>query len=63
MKRRGVIQGIYKEVMTIPKEEKGHLLEANISVDTLFDTSTNDTSPEQNEPTANDPIIEDTPSL
>jgi monofunctional biosynthetic peptidoglycan transglycosylase len=63
MKRRGVIQSIYKEVMTIPKEEKRLSPEVNTSIDALFNTSTDDTSPEQNEPIENDPIIKDTTSL
>jgi monofunctional biosynthetic peptidoglycan transglycosylase len=63
MKRRGVIQAIYKEVMTIPKEEKRLSPEVNTSIDALFNTSTDDTSPEQNEPIENDPIIKDTTSL
>jgi monofunctional biosynthetic peptidoglycan transglycosylase len=63
MKRRCVIQAIYKEVMTIPKEEKRLSPEVNTSIDALFNTSTDDTSPEQNEPNENDPIIEDTTSL
>lgn len=41
MKRRGVIQSIYKEVMTPAKDEKS--TETNSSVESLFDTSSTDT--------------------
>jgi hypothetical protein len=40
MQRRGVIQSIYKEVMTPSKEEK--ITEENVSVEPLFDGSTNE---------------------
>ena len=49
MKRRGVIQSIYKEVMTVPKENTTHLPENNISTDSLFNMPTNDL-PIQSEP-------------
>ncbi len=39
MQRRGVIQSIYKEVMTPTKEENTPTTEANVSVESLFDTS------------------------
>lgn len=46
MKRRGVIQSIYKEVMTIPKTDTVDSSEANISLNSLFDISTDDVSTE-----------------
>ncbi|MFZ3052762.1 MAG: monofunctional biosynthetic peptidoglycan transglycosylase [Sulfuricurvum sp.] len=52
MKRRGVIQSIYKEVMTPAKEEKS--TEMNASVELLFDSSTNESPVENSEPTVND---------
>lgn len=52
MQRRGVIQSIYKEVMTPAKEEKS--TEINASVESLFDTSTNETPTENSEPSANE---------
>ena len=52
MKRRGVIQSIYKEVMTPPKEEKS--TETNSSVESLFDSSTNDTPVENSESIINE---------
>ena len=52
MKRRGVIQSIYKEVMTPVKEEKS--TEMNASVELLFDSSTNESPVENSEPTVND---------
>ncbi|MGZ8548355.1 MAG: monofunctional biosynthetic peptidoglycan transglycosylase [Sulfuricurvum sp.] len=51
MKRRGVIQSIYKEVMTPVKEEDHPATnETNVSVESLFDTSTTDTPVENGEP-------------
>lgn len=44
MKRRGVIQAIYKEVMTIPKEEVTESSEGNTSLDSLFTISGDDVS-------------------
>lgn len=52
MKRRGVIQSIYKEVMTPAKEKKS--TEMNASVELLFDSSTNESPVENSEPTVND---------
>ncbi|MDP3120619.1 MAG: monofunctional biosynthetic peptidoglycan transglycosylase [Sulfuricurvum sp.] len=46
MKRRGVIQAIYKEVMTIPKEEVSESSEGNSSLDSLFNISDDDVSAE-----------------
>lgn len=46
MKRRGVIQSIYKEVMTIPKEEVAQPSEGNTSLDSLFNISGDDVSAE-----------------
>lgn len=48
MKRRGVIQSIYKEVMTPAKEEKS--TETNASLESLFDGATNDSVMEKSEP-------------
>lgn len=48
MRRRGVIQSIYKEVMTPAKEEK--LTETNGSVESLFDGASNDSAVEKSEP-------------
>lgn len=42
MKRRGVIQSIYKEVMTIPKEEVTESSEANTSLDSLINIPNDD---------------------
>ena len=44
MKRRGVIQAIYKEVMTIPKEEINHSSDVNTSEEALFTIPTDDVS-------------------
>ena len=52
MKRRGVIQSIYKEVMTPAKEEKS--TEVNASVESLFDGSINESGVENSEPTVNE---------
>jgi monofunctional glycosyltransferase len=52
MKRRGVIQSIYKEVMTPAKEEKS--TEMNASVESLFDGSTNESPVENSEPIINE---------
>ncbi|MDP3588154.1 MAG: monofunctional biosynthetic peptidoglycan transglycosylase [Sulfuricurvum sp.] len=52
MKRRGVIQSIYKEVMTPAKEEKP--TEVNASVESLFDESTSESPVENSEPTVNE---------
>jgi len=56
MKRRGVIQSIYKEVMTPVKEENlpTEPTESNTSMESLFDSSTSDTPAENNEPTLNE---------
>ncbi len=54
MKRRGVIQSIYKEVMTPAKEEKS--TEVNASVESLFNTSTSDTPTENGK----SPVTENT---
>lgn len=57
MKRRGVIQSIYKEVMTPVKEENLSPTETNASVESLFDTSTSDTSTENGEsPVTENPV-------
>ncbi len=42
MKRRGVIQSIYKEVMTVPKEEVTEPSEGNTSLDSLFNLPSNE---------------------
>ena len=42
MKRRGVIQSIYKEVMTAPKEDTTMSSESNISTDSLFNLPSDD---------------------
>lgn len=42
MKRRGVIQSIYKEVMTVPKEESAHASELNSSDEPLITTPSDD---------------------
>lgn len=52
MKRRGVIQSIYKEVMTPAKEEKS--TEVNASVESLFDGSISESGVENSEPTVNE---------
>ena len=44
MKRRGVIQAIYKEVMTVPKGEVNHSSDANTSEESLFTIPTDDVS-------------------
>lgn len=50
MKRRGVIQSIYKEVMTPPKEESvSESSEANTSLDSLFNTISNENPVENSE--------------
>jgi monofunctional biosynthetic peptidoglycan transglycosylase len=56
MKRRGVIQSIYKEIMTPSKEENlpTEPTESNTSMESLFDSSTSDTPVENNEPTLNE---------
>lgn len=46
MKRRGVIQSIYKEVMTVPKEEISASSEDNTSLDSLFNISGDDVTTE-----------------
>ena len=48
MKRRGVIQSIYKEVMTVSKEESTQSPEANTSFDSLFNIPADDQSVENN---------------
>jgi monofunctional biosynthetic peptidoglycan transglycosylase len=62
MKRRGVIQSIYKEVMTIPKEEVPESFEGNTSLDSLFEISSDGVSvkneeahPEENEQLSPEP--------
>lgn len=52
MKRRGVIQSIYKEVMTPVKEEKS--TEMNASVESLFEGSTSESPVENSEETVNE---------
>lgn len=42
MKRRGVIQSIYKEVMSVPKEDTTMSSESNISTDSLFNLPSDD---------------------
>jgi monofunctional biosynthetic peptidoglycan transglycosylase len=42
MKRRGVVQSIYKEVMTVPKEDTTMSSENNISTDSLFNLPSDD---------------------
>lgn len=49
MQRRGVIQAIYKEVMTVPKEETAPSSETNGSIESLFDTSVQETVNEPND--------------
>lgn len=49
MQRRGVIQAIYKEVMTVPKEETAPSSETNGSIESLFDTSVQETVDEPND--------------
>ncbi|MFA6188952.1 MAG: monofunctional biosynthetic peptidoglycan transglycosylase [Sulfuricurvum sp.] len=49
MKRRGVIQSIYKEVMTVPKEEVTQPSEGNTTLDSLFDIPDNNLPIESNE--------------
>ncbi len=46
MKRRGIIQNIYKEVMTVPKEEVTQSSEANTSLDSLFNIPGDEVSTE-----------------
>jgi len=55
MKRRGVIQSIYKEVMTPTKEEKS--TETNTSLESLFDGAANDSAMEKNEPSMTEPSV------
>lgn len=59
MKRRGVIQGIYKEVMTVSKEEKTQLSEENTSVEDLFNTPSEDTHSVEDIPLPNEPTAEE----
>lgn len=56
MKRRGVIQSIYKEVMTPPKQEEsiGESVEENGSLESLFESTPNDTPVENSEPMLNE---------
>lgn len=49
MKRRGVIQSIYKEVMTIPKEDAVQSSETNTSFDSLFNVPADDIPVENEE--------------
>ena len=49
MKRRGVIQSIYKEVMTIPKEDAAQSSETNTSFDSLFNIPSDDVPVENGE--------------
>jgi monofunctional biosynthetic peptidoglycan transglycosylase len=63
MKRRGAIQAIYKEVMTVSKEEKAHSSEANTSVDTLFNTTSEDISSGENIPAPNEQTPEENNAL
>ncbi|MDP3266473.1 MAG: monofunctional biosynthetic peptidoglycan transglycosylase [Sulfuricurvum sp.] len=49
MKRRGVIQSIYKEVMTIPKEDAAQSSETNTSFDSLFNVPADDVPVENGE--------------
>ena len=60
MKRRGVIQSIYKEVMTPPKQEEfiGESVEENRSLESLFDSTPNDTAVENSAPTLNNNAVE-----
>ncbi|MFH0710424.1 MAG: monofunctional biosynthetic peptidoglycan transglycosylase [Pseudomonadota bacterium] len=59
MKRRGVIQSIYKEVMTPVKEEDlPATTEMNASIESLFDTSTSDTPTENSESSATENPVE-----
>ena len=55
MQRRGVIQSIYKEVMTPTKEEKS--TETNASVESLFDSATNDSAIEKSEPSTTESSV------
>jgi len=59
MKRRGVIQAIYKEVMTVPKNETTSFSESNTSLDSLFDISGEDVPAQTNEPIPNEPVVEE----
>ncbi len=55
MRRRGVIQSIYKEVMTPSKEENLPMTtESNGSIDSLFDGSISEPAIENSEPTLNE---------
>lgn len=49
MKRRGVIQAIYKEVMTVPKGESTGSSETNTSLDSLFGSDADEPSTDNSE--------------
>ena len=59
MKRRGVIQAIYKEVMTVSKEEKAKSSEENVSVDSLFNTPNEETPSVQDIPVPDEQTTEE----
>lgn len=59
MKRRGVIQGIYKEVMRVSKEEKTQVSEENTSVEDLFNIPTEEIPSVENVPAPNEETTEE----
>lgn len=59
MKRRGVIQGIYKEVMAVSKEEKTQVSEENTSVEDLFNAPSEEIPSVENVPTPNEETTEE----
>ena len=59
MKRRGVIQAIYKEVMTVSKEEKAQSSEVNNSLETLFNNSSEATPSDVSIPVPNEQPTEE----
>lgn len=64
MKRRGVIQAIYKEVMTVSKEEeKPQISEENTTVEDLFNTPTEEIPSVENVPAPNEETTEENNAL
>jgi len=59
MKRRGVIQAIYKEVMTVSKEEKAISSEENTSVEGLFNAPNEEIPSAENLPVPNEQTMEE----
>lgn len=59
MKRRGVIQGIYKEVMAVSKEEKTQVSEENTSVEDLFNAPSEEIPSVENVHTPNEETTEE----